>query len=743
MDITIHDPTAPEIAAFISGDHGNPFALLGLHERDRAGAAPLVRAFAPGADGVSIIDRESGAELAQLARVHQDGFFVGEVPGRGGRFAYKLRIRREGSARDIEDPYRFGLVLQPLDVHLLCEGTHLDAYRILGAHCRTMEGVPGVSFVVWAPNARRVSVVGEFNGWDGRVHVMRLRPECGIWELFIPEIGAGAVYKYEIVGRDGQLLPLKADPYAFQSEVRPANASVVADCDRLEWSDQAWMDRRRHTELRERPFAIYEVHLGSWKRVPEDGDRFLTYREMADQLPAYAKGLGFTHIELLPISEHPFDGSWGYQTTGMFAPTSRFGTPQDFAFFVDRCHQQGLGVILDWVPGHFPTDAHSLGWFDGTHLYEHADPRQGMHHEWGTYVYNFGRREVANFLIASAMYWLDRFHIDGLRIDAVASMLYLDYSRNAGEWIPNMYGGNENLEAVALLKRLNEKLYERFPGTVTIAEESTAWAMVSRPTYLGGLGFGYKWNMGWMHDTLRYMSKEPIHRRYHHHDMTFGLLYAYHENFILPLSHDEVVHGKGSLLDKMPGDGWQKFANLRAYLAFMWTHPGKKLLFMGGEFGQGAEWNAAASLDWHSLDHPWHRGVQLLVRDLNWQLGALPPLYRHDFDSSGFQWIAANNVDDSVLSFIRRGDRPEEAVLVVCNFTPVVREGHRVGVPIGGSYIEALNSDAGAYGGSNVGNGGRVEAEPLPWDGQSHSVSLTLPPLATLILVPEWLAAGR
>jgi 1,4-alpha-glucan branching enzyme len=736
------DPTVAKeaIKAFVDGHYYNNFALLGMHAR--AGGPPIVRAFLPWASRVDVIDSASGADVAELKKVDPAGFFSGEIHGRREAFPYRLRVSGPDWSTEIEDAYRFGLVLQPLDIHLLCEGNHLEAYNVMGAHHRTMDSVQGVSFAVWAPNARRVSVIGPFNRWDGRVHGMRLRQECGVWEIFIPGIGPGTLYKFEILGPDGALLPLKADPYAFQSEHALEAASVVADAAPHQWRDRDWMDHRR-TELRERPFTTYEVHLGSWKRVPEEGNRYLTYREFADDLVPYVKDMGFTHIELLPISEHPFDGSWGYQPLGLFAPTSRFGTPEDFAYFVDRCHQEGIGVILDWVPGHFPTDAHGLAWFDGTHLYEHADPRQGRHMDWGTLIYNFGRREVANFLMASALFWLDRFHIDGLRIDAVASMLYLDYSRKQGEWVPNMYGGNENLEAVALIKRLNEQVHGRFPGATTIAEESTAWPMVSRPTYLGGLGFGFKWNMGWMHDTLRYMSKESIHRRFHHNDLTFGLLYAWHENFVLPLSHDEVVHGKGSILGKMPGDAWQQFANLRAYYAFMWTHPGKKLLFMGGEFGQGWEWNHDESLQWHLLDHPSHRGVQQLIRDLNWFVAALRPLHQKDFDPAGFQWIDASDTDNSVISYLRRGANPAEFTLTVCNFTPVPRQDYRIGVPVGGEYLELINTDAEVYGGSNVGNGGRVSAQEVPMHGQPYSLCLTLPPLATLVFAPEWLEGAR
>jgi 1,4-alpha-glucan branching enzyme len=614
------------------------------------------------------------------------------------------------------------------------EGRHYDAYEKLGAHLKTVDGITGVHFAVWAPNARRVSVVGNFNHWDGRVHPMRFRGSSGVWELFVPELGEGAIYKYEIVSHDDVVLPLKADPYAFSSELRPNNGSVVARIDKHHWSDSAWMQQRSYKDWLGSPISIYEVHLGSWRRIPEEHDRWLSYRELADQLIPYVKDLGYTHIELLPIMEHPYDGSWGYQTLGYFAATSRFGSPTDFMEFVDRCHETGLGVILDWTPAHFPRDAHGLALFDGTHLYEHEDPRQGSHPDWGTLVYNYGRNEVQNYLISNALFWLDKYHIDGLRVDAVASMLYLDYSRKPGEWIPNRFGGRENLSAIDFFKRLNEVAYQRFPGILTIAEESTSWPSVSRPTYLGGLGFSLKWNMGWMNDTLNYFSKDPVFRRYEHNKLTFSLLYAFTENFVLPFSHDEVVHGKNSLLHKMPGDMWQQFANLRLLFAYQFAHPGKKLLFMGQEIAQRREWSEARSVDWHLLQYESHRGVQTLVRDLNKLLASELALHQVDFDWQGFEWLDANDSDNSVFSFVRRGKNPDDMILVVLNATPVVRYGYRIGVPRAGHFDEIMNTDATVYGGSNVGNLGGMNTSEHAWMGRSHSLALTLPPLAAVFL---------
>jgi 1,4-alpha-glucan branching enzyme len=715
------------IEALVRGEHGDPFALLGPHPAD--GGVEL-RVFQPDARSVEAIDPAGGAVLARLERRHPAGFFAGPL-GRPPGSPYRLRVAWGDMSVELEDPYRFPPVLGELDVWLLAEGTHRRPFERLGAHPHAIDGVAGIAFAVWAPGAARVSVVGDFNQWDGRRHPMRLRRECGVWELFLPGVTPGQHYKFEIKDAAGTLLPLKADPYGFAAELRPATASIVAVPPPAGPPDAA-APRRNALDA---PVSIYEVHAGSWRRHA-DGNRFLSWHELADQLVPYAVEMGFTHLEFLPLSEHPFDGSWGYQPVGLYAPTSRFGPPDGFRTLVERCHQAGLGVLLDWVPAHFPNDPHGLALFDGTHLYDHADPRQGFHRDWNTLIYNYGRREVSNFLHGNALYWLERYRVDGLRVDAVASMLYLDYSRAAGEWVPNRHGGRENLEAIDFLRRLNE-LVGAMPGPVMIAEESTAWPMVSRPTAVGGLGFHYKWNMGWMHDTLAYMSREPAHRRFHHDQMTFGLVYAFHENFILPLSHDEVVHGKGSLIGKMPGDPWQRFANLRAYYGFMWGHPGKKLLFMGGEFGQWAEWNHDRSLDWHLLGEAPHAGLQRLVRDLNRAYREIPALHQRDCEPAGFEWIDLNDRDQSVLSWLRRGHDPRDLAVVVCNFTPVPRYGYRLGVPERGFYRERLNTDARLYGGGDVGNGGGVAAEAAPAHGRPCSVSLTLPPLATLILTWE------
>jgi 1,4-alpha-glucan branching enzyme len=722
-----------DAAAILGAYHRDPFAWLGMHA---AGGTLSVRVFLPWARRLWVVRRETGAVAAELARVHPDGLFsgaVGEVP----RFPYRLRAEGGEGTIEFDDIYSFPPVLGDVDIHLLGEGKHRRAGEVMGAHCRTIENVAGVSFAVWAPNARRVSVVGEFNDWDGRRCPMRLRHGVGIWEIFVPGLPPGLLYKYEIVGAEGTLLPLKADPYAAWAERPPGTASRIASPSHHEWHDRAFLDARGHVNDRGAPISIYECHLGSWRRKPEEGHRMLTYRELADELVPYVCDMGFTHLELMPVSEHPFDGSWGYQSLGLFAPTSRFGAPDDFRAFIDCCHEAGLGVFLDWVPGHFPTDPHGLARFDGTALYEHADPRQGFQSDWNTYVYNFGRREVANFLSASAFHWIAQFHVDGLRVDAVASMLYLDYSRSSGGWIPNRFGGRENLEAIEFLRRTNEGVFGLDVGATTAAEESTAWPMVSRPAAAGGLGFGFKWNMGWMHDTLRYMALDPIYRSSHHSDLTFGLVYAFNENFILPLSHDEVVHGKGALIAKMPGGRWQRFANLRAYFGFMWTHPGKKLLFMGGEFAQPREWNHDRSLDWHLLADPLHRGMQSLVRDLNRLYRELPALHALDCEPTGFQWLEANDTERSVLAYLRRGRAPHELAAIVCNFTPVPRHDYRLGVPRTGRWRERCNSDAQAYGGSGLGNLGSVEAVPLPAHGQPASLNLLLPPLATLIFTWE------
>lgn len=622
------------------------------------------------------------------------------------------------------------------DVYLFREGTHARLYEKLGSHRLTVEGIPGVLFSVWAPNAEHVSVKGDFNGWDPERHPLKPREDgSGIWEGFVPGIGPGALYKYHLVSHHGYRVD-KGDPFAWRWEMPPGTASMVWDLD-YQWQDDSWTSSREAMNALQAPMAIYEVHLGSWRRVPEEDGRPLNYRETANQLSDYLWHMGYTHVEFLPVMEHPFYGSWGYQTTGYFAPTSRYGTPQDFMYLVDTLHQRGKGVILDWVPSHFPDDAHALCYFDGTYLFEHMEPKRGFHPEWRSYIFNYGRHEVRAFLVSSAMFWLDRYHIDGLRVDAVASMLYLDYARKAGDWIPNQYGGNEDVEAIHFLRQLNTAVYSDYPAVQTIAEESTAWPMVSRPVHVGGLGFGLKWNMGWMHDTLSYMSKDPIHRKYHHDALTFSLWYAFFENFVLPLSHDEVVHGKGSLIGKMPGDDWQKFANLRLLFGYMYAHPGKKLIFMGGDIAQWNEWYHDQSLDWHLLEYAPHNGVQDWVRDLNHMYKSEPALHERDFVQSGFQWVDFHDWESSVISFLRRGEQAQDLVLVVCNFTPVVRSNYLVGVPCGGWWREVLNSDASTYGGSGVGNMGRVEAAPVAAHGRFHSLVLTLPPLSVLFFKPE------
>jgi 1,4-alpha-glucan branching enzyme len=714
------------VAALVGARHGDPFAVLGMHEVD---GEIVVRALLPQASRVQVVDPVDGHVLGELALVDKAGLFGGVLEGRTTRFRYRLRVTLGTDTSDIEDPYRFGPILTDLDLYLFGEGTHRRLFDKLGAHPTTIDDVAGVTFAVWAPNAQRVSVVGDFNAWDGRRHVMRKRTS-GIWEIFLPDVPVGSRYKYELIGPWGELLPLKADPFAFASERPPATASVVAVPGKPAWSDADWLASREAANRRDAPISVYEVHLGSWQRA--QGNRYLTYDELGDKLIPYAAELGFTHLELMPVSEHPFDGSWGYQPVGMFAPTSRFGTPTEFARFVERAHQAGLGVIIDWVPGHFPTDAHGLGRFDGTALYEHADPRQGFQPDWDTLVFNFGRNEVANYLLANALFWLEMYHIDGLRVDAVASMLYLDYSRKEGQWIPNRFGGRENLEAIALLQRVNTAVYSEVPGIMTVAEESTAFPGVSKPVEFGGLGFGYKWNMGWMHDSLEYIHEDPINRRYHQDELTFTFIYAFSENFVLPLSHDEVVHGKGSLLSRMPGDPWQQFANLRLYFGYLFANPGKKLLFMGGEYGQGREWNHDRSLDWHQLEDPQHRGVQKLVRDCNAVYRALPALHELDNESLGFEWITSDR-DASVVAFARHA-RPDERSLAVAvsNFTPVPRPDYRLGVPQLGTYTEVLNTDDPGYGGSGVANG-PLRAEEVTAHGKPYSIVAHLPPLATVI----------
>ncbi len=723
---------APErVAALVNGRESDPFALLGPHA---LGSGTVVRTFQPGARAVAVVD-PGGAVLAPAEPVDPAGLFEALLVG-GAPSRYRLRVEDARGTRTLEDPYRFGPLLGELDAWLFAQGNHLQLERVLGAHPAEIDGVAGTRFAVWAPSASRVSVVGDWNGWDGRVHPMRLRREAGVWELFVPGVGDGARYKYELLGPGGDMLPLRADPFARRSELRPANASVVTAPSAYVWNDGDWLAQRARKQRRDAPIAIYEVHLGSWQRIPEQNDRFLTYRELAERLIPYVAELGFTHVELLPLTEHPFDLSWGYQTTGWFAPTRRFGEPDDFRAFVDAAHAAGIGVILDWIPGHFPTDAHALGRFDGTALYEHADPREGFHREWGTYVFNLGRNEVANFLIASALYWLRDFHLDGLRVDAVASLLYRDYSRKAGEWVPNRHGGRENLEAVAFLRRLNTVLYGELPGIATFAEESTAWPGVTAPADAGGLGFGYKWNMGWMHDTLRFLERDPLFRGNHLDEISFGLVYAFSENFVLPLSHDEVVHGKRSLLGRMPGGEREQFANLRLLYGLMWAHPGKKLLFAGGEFGQRAEWRAQASLDWHLTNYAPHAGVRDLVRELNRLGREHPALHERDCEPSGFEWIAYDDVPGSVVAFIRWDAARAAPVVCVCNFSGKRHDGYVVGVPRPGRYRELLNTDAAAYGGSGVGNGRGAETTDRPAHGRDASLSLTLPPLAAIWLVP-------
>ncbi len=672
-----------------------------------------------------------------MKKIHEEGFFEIVMEEPKEIFPYKLKkINPDGSSHTFYDPYSFMPVLTEFDLHLMGEGTHYKKYEKLGAHLMTMNNISGVFFAVWAPNAIRVSVMGDFNNWDGRRHPMRVRDLTGIWELFIPGLGEGDLYKFEVKSRYKGYLGEKADPYAFYSELRPQSSSVVYDITKYKWNDEKWMKERRVKNWLEAPISTYEVHLGSWSRIPDEENRWLSYRELADSLIPYVKDMGYTHMQLLPVSEHPLDESWGYQTIGYYSCTSRFGSPEGFMYFVDQCHQNGIGVIIDWVPAHFPRDAHGLGYFDGTALYEHEDPRKGAHRDWGTLIFNYGRAEVINYLIANALFWLDQYHIDGLRVDAVASMLYLDYSREPGDWIPNEYGGNENLEAVAFTKRFNEVIHEHYPGALTIAEESTAWSMVSRPTYLGGLGFSLKWNMGWMHDILDYFSNEPIHRKYHHNNLTFALLYAFHENFVNVFSHDEVVYGKRSMLDKMPGDTWQKFANLRLLYAYMYAQPGKKLLFMGGEIGQWNEWQYNHSLDWHLLQYESHKKLQDWVRDLNNLYKTEPAMYEVDFEHTGFEWIDFSDYEHSTVSFVRKARNPDDFMVFVFNFTPVPRHNYRVAVPKGGFYKEILNSDAEKYWGGNVGNYGGVQADTVWWQGRPYSLNITLPPLGAVVFKP-------
>ncbi len=720
-------PIDQEIEQLVGGRHGDPHRVLGVHAD---GSHFVVRAFRPAATAMQVV---AGDEQVDMKRVHDGGVFEAEV-GKAAAASYEFACESEAGERwSYVDPYRFWPTLGDVDIHLFNEGRHRRLWRALGAHYRVHQDVAGTAFAVWAPNARSVRVAGDFNQWDGITHPMRMMGASGIWELFVPGVEPGARYKYQLVSADGRRIE-KADPFAFEAEHPPATASLV-NVSSYRWSDDAFVEQRAHRHAHSEPMSIYEVHLGSWRRG-DDGE-VLSYRELANELGNYVADMGFTHVELLPVAEHPYTPSWGYQVSSYFAPTSRYGNPDDFRAFVDAMHERGIGVIVDWVPAHFPKDEWALAAFDGSALYEHEDPRQGTQPDWGTLVFNFGRHEVRNFLIANALYWLEEFHIDGLRVDAVASMLYLDYSRKEGEWVPNVHGGNENLDAVAFLKELNEAVYEEFPGVVMAAEESTAWPSVSRPTYLGGLGFGFKWNMGWMHDTLEYFSKESIHRRYHHNELTFGLIYAFTENFVLPLSHDEVVHGKRSLLRKMPGDQWQQAANLRSLYAWMWAHPGKKLLFMGGELAQPEEWSEERGLPWQLLQYPEHEGMRRTVQALNQCYRAQPALWERDSTPDGFRWIDASDVDSNVLSFLRSSTDGETVMACIANLSPVVRYRYRLGLPRGGRWAEILNTDASEFAGSGVGNQGTVIASDDSWHGLPHSAELTLPPLAVLWLTPE------
>jgi len=719
-----------EIEAIVGGYHGDAFRILGPHRTRAKGADGErsrweVRAFLPEAESAEVV---AGAQTSPMEKQHEQGFFCASLNGEPERYLIRARLW-SGREIEIDDPYRYGPQISDTDIYLHGEGTLHEAYRTLGAHLTESDGARGVRFAVWAPNALDVTVVGEFNDWDVRRHPMRRR-SGGVWELFVPGLGIGMPYKYHVKSRFVGYEQLKADPYAFCCETPPKSASVVWDFGRYQWGDAGWMEARPHVDWLRSPVSIYEVHLESWMRGPMGQP--LTYREMAVKLVEYARRMGYTHLEMLPVMEHPYSGSWGYQVIGYFAPTSRFGTPDDFKYLVDCAHQAGLGVIVDWVPAHFPKDAHGLAFFDGTALYEHADPRKGEHREWGTMVFNYGRNEVRVFLISNALFWLQVYHIDALRVDAVASMLYLDYARKAGEWLPNQFGGNENLEAIDFLRRFNE-LAHKVPGAFTVAEESTAFPGVSKPVYLNGLGFTMKWNMGWMHDMLDYFSKNAVYRKYEHNHITFSLLYAFSENFVLPISHDEVVYGKQSLVNKMPGDEWQQFANVRAFLAYMWTHPGKKLLFMGQDFGQREEWNSNAGVRWELLEFDIHRQLQTLMRELNRFYRENPALYQVDFHYTGFEWVDFRDVEHSVIAFLRRAEDPNDFLLICCNFTPVPHVGYEFGVPEEGFYEEVLNTDSAVFGGSNMGNGGMVSSRPVPKHGRPNSIAVTLPPLAVVV----------
>ena len=718
--------TVADIEAIVGGYHGDAFRVLGPHFVQKRDAQPRweVRAFLPQAHSADVV---IGETVVPMVKRHKEGLFVALLDGE--QQTYRIRARPpDGRSVEYDDPYRFPPLLSSFELHLHGEGTNYESYAMLGAHLTEVDGVHGTRFAVWAPNAEAVTLVGDFNDWDTRRHPMRLR-DGGIWEFFLPGAGEGCAYKYNVRSRVRAYRQLKADPYAFYCEKPPKSASIVANLDKYAWGDQSWMEARAHKDWLREPVSIYEVHAESWFRGSHGEP--LTYREMAETLVGYAKRMGYTHLQFLPIMEHPFSGSWGYQLIGYYAPTSRFGPPEDFMYLVDRCHQEGIAILVDWVPAHFPKDAHGLVYFDGTALYEHADPRKGEHRDWGTLIFNYGRNEVREFLISNALFWLKQYHIDGLRVDAVASMLYLDYSREPGEWIPNQYGGNENLEAIDFLRRFNE-LAHQVPGAVTIAEESTAFSGVSRPVYLNGLGFTMKWNMGWMHDMLEYFSKEPVHRKHHHNSITFSMLYAFTENFVLPISHDEVVHGKRSLLSKMPGDEWQRFANARAFLAYMYAHPGKKLLFMGSEIGQYEEWNHAAGVPWELIQFDYHRKLQAFVSDLNRFYAENRALYEVDFHYSGFEWVDFRDVEHSVIAFLRKATDPKDFVLFCCNFTPVVHAGYEFGVPAAGVYDEVFNTDAECFGGSNVRNGVGIQSRAIERHGRPHSISITLPPIAVV-----------
>jgi 1,4-alpha-glucan branching enzyme len=729
-------PRQEVLASLVGGYNADPFAVLGPHYYEETGKKYLViRAFLPSAGEVQV---KTATAAYPMEKTMREGLFEVLIIEPSENFSYTLLVRNfVDQTFEFADAYAFGSTLSEFDLHLIGEGNHYRTYEKLGAHLREIDGVKGVAFAVWSPNALRVSVVGDFNQWDGRVLPMRSHPNQGIWEIFVPNVGEGFIYKYEIKSRFNNYMVTKTDPYGFFGEVRPQTASVVADLDKYQWQDNEWIESgRAKANALAAPIAVYEVHLGSWRRrwgASSHDESYLTYRELAEQLPEYVKNMGFTHVEFMPVAEHPFDGSWGYQVTGYYSVTSRYGTPEDFMYLVDKLHQNGIGVIMDWVPAHFPKDQHGLGYFDGTHLYEHSDPRQGEHLDWGTYIFNYGRNEVRNYLLSNALFWLDKYHIDGMRVDAVASMLYLNFSRPEGQWLPNKYGGNENLEAIDFLKRFNEVVHLEFPATLTSAEDSTDWPLVTKPTYMGGLGFDLKWNMGWMNDTLKYMKLDPIFRRYHHNSLTFSLMYAFTEHFILPISHDEVVHLKHALLDKMPGDVWQKFANLRTFLTYMWTHPGKKLLFMGAEIGQWNEWNERTALQWELLDHPSHKSIQNLMVDLNNLYKNEASLHQVDYDWKGFEWVEVHDSDNSTLVYLRRAKDSGDELTVVLNFTPVVRQNYRIGATKLGFYAEVLNTDSEIYWGSNVGNSGGVWAENVPCGNFPHTLSITIPPLAAVI----------